>query len=455
MYRHCEKPCDFGTTGSMTTDGPPMRFAFVDGKLVDARRESGVGRKRRYECVKCPNKHEVHLVNAKAARYNEPAWFRHNGDIGKHGNNGAGGNHNNCGSGGESAIHWHAKFLLQSKVGSYLFVTADCEDCNTHKIYLPPSSCTVKVEESDVDAGYRYDAMLIDGTFTTVLEVFHTHQTSPEKQKHVRDRGWTFAEFRAEDIIRELDVIQDMNTPVMLDNLRARFFVCQRCQRARDIRKQYEAWHDGLRVEINVWSWWESQLEAYNLRIIELAKRMPWLIPFWQMMACTGPRVAEIDSHGLAMIHDMDRTLSIEMTWEECHRKEGINTYNRLVRQLKGGRRLMTMQELRRVGRLKAVEHAELKQAPREREQYVKGEMTKCPECKWWVNKLNCGLVHAEYCGRNWFEEARHLKWQNSIWVCRRCSIGCCLCGNVIPLEQALQYGLCLKCNMRDGGKSS
>ena len=430
-----------------------MRFALSGCALVDARQETAsAGQKRSYECVTCPERHEVHLVTAKAARYHEPAWFRHNGDIGQHSGGGPGGG--GSGGGGESEQHWHAKFLLQSKVGSYQFVTACCRSCPVLKVYGPSSTCTVRVEESDPVAGYRYDAMVVENGFTTVLEVFHTHRTNSVKRKHVRDRGWVFAEFEAIDVIDKLERAKDI---VTLKNLEPRPYLCQRCRNhqirreaheawsrelqaeirvwaaleaqleaynlhiielvARRKREVYEAWSSELETEINVWAAWEAQLEAYNLRILELAERMVWLEPLWQMMACTGPRVAEIDPHGLAMIHDMDAVISVEYEWEQHHHRAGLRKYRHILWTREEEQRIQHNAQIKRGAFCRAEEKLQTNQAPRRRDPYIKGESIKCPECGWWVQRQGCNLIQEKSCARDWFAVKRFHYRQTDIWV--------------------------------------
>ena len=228
-----------------------IRFARYGDKIVDAFEEVKLGKRKRYDCIICKEQHPVHLVQANHIRYHRPGWFAHNGDTGSHG---GGDNTDAHGHGGvgESETHMHAKFLLQKHVGRYFFCQKRCPRCFVGE-HVYTSACTVKIEENDQTAAYRYDAMLHDSAgAVAVMEVWHKSETKKRKIAHVRVRGLKYAEFDASEVIKALEKIEKLppHQNVELPNIKLLYDYCDTCthtlhwSRERNDVLLFERWYN-------------------------------------------------------------------------------------------------------------------------------------------------------------------------------------------------------------------
>ena len=195
-----------------------MRFARCGDRLVDAYEEVCSGKRKRYDCAICSDRHKVHLVEGRHTRYHTPGWFSHAGS----GNGGSGGI-----SFGESETHMQAKFLLQKQAGRYYFTVQRCLECGL-TADVSSLGCTVVVEERDPTEAYRYDAVLHDEHgFKAVMEVWHKHETDASKISYVRGKKLPYAEFDAENLITTLTPPRDLSSGTMLylSNLKVQFYI--------------------------------------------------------------------------------------------------------------------------------------------------------------------------------------------------------------------------------------
>jgi len=185
-------------------------------------------RKSRFECVECAERHPVHIcfrdvekAELSGRRSHGPAWWHHRGGGG--GGSGAGAT--------ESETHWHAKHILSEHVGRYSFVTKRCKGCEQHTAVEAGADATGAVEREERLAGgrsYRFDAVLLQGArVRSVLEVWASHQTAPEKRAYCLRQGYTFGEFDAGEVVRQHE--QAQGAPYRLQNLSIDYFECQAC----------------------------------------------------------------------------------------------------------------------------------------------------------------------------------------------------------------------------------
>lgn len=378
----------------MTQD---MRFAFCGQKLVDAFEEATTENSKAYECVSCATRHPVHLIRGEHKRYHKKAWFRHHAiPSGVRG------------GGGESDIHVQAKFLLQKHVGRYFFCVSSCPQCSANTFHHTHTEHTVIVEDRDPTGAYIYDAMLYNasGTPITVMEIWNTHQTSSEKVLHIRGRALNFVEFDAAAVVDAFS--SPVDGQIRLQNKTISKQVCTACvQRDADEQKREQD-----------------------------AKR-EMLLPLWTMLSCTGQYAYEVDARGMAMVHDMEQTISQENLWEQGHMEECIQASERLLE----AHRIQRKRKLQSNGFSEA--HAKdgaREDAVLQRHTYVPGHMRKCAECRRWIHNTMCHAVDTT----PWCRERMS---DPVVDLCTDCSIACACCLRPHSLKHALRYGLCWHCN--------
>lgn len=372
--------------------------AWCGDRLVLAADEGRQGKltttARAYTCTGCRG--PMIVCRFRHRRYIKRACFRHKTLT------------TSCKGGGpETQLHYQCKYYMQEYVGCYYFSYSVCTtpDCSPFG-FVSRHTDIVKVETPVRADGksYVYDVLVFRGGRPhLVIEIMNTHKTDEDKITWTRQHGIQIVEVHVQDIVQRIGALKEARRRhehgeslyVTLPNLLQRKEMCDACctlkARNKMLKRQY----------------YES--ECYQ-DTIAVARFNRWLLDVQWKHACEQhPRL-----------------------FESC--------------------RLNRKRKLQRLAFRLAEQRLDDNELPHKKPKYEKGQMRKCPECDEWVTRLSCEYVRPEIAGDEWFNKHRFYEKQKFVSVCDRCVIPCEMCYQLKPLSQALQYGLCRKCNTETPG---
>lgn len=298
------------------------------------------------------------------------------------------------GGGPETQLHYMCKYFIQEYVGFYDFCLAACKTpgCDTLG-FVSKHNDQVKVEARLKLDGklYVYDVLLFRKERPRLaIEILNTHKSDAEKISRTRQHGIEIVEIHVQDIVQRLEALKE----------------------ARHRHEQGESVHVTLP---NLLQRKELCVACCNLKALEM-----------------------IFFEEVAEVHRYDSWLDA-LWWTHACEKHCI-----FIESCRVNRK----RKLQRLAFSRAEQRQEENEMSYKKPKYEKGLMCKCPECEDWVKRDSCFDIRPESAGDTWFNKNKYHDHWKTVAVCARCAIKCEMCGNPMPLSQALRYGLCLSCNI-------
>ena len=322
-------------------------------------------------------------------------------------------------------------------MGKYYFDLVKCRYCRNIVRVLSNHQSQVILEQKIHP--YRCDAVLRGATLqdckieyrslvlhesyrNVVMEVFHTHATVNSKIKYLRQSNFSFAEFKAQDVI---DCLENYNGQLVELHVLHPETICDTCtmQQAHDL-------HSVRRMD----AWWQK---------LHSSK--------------AGALFDELQDQQRTILeaHDLTLVAKIETWWHDLYMLHATVLLEKLQTQRRKKRQRQAF--------YLAQQQEEYNQSvPRKRTKYVHGEMFKCGECGSWEridDSMVAFFADNSAVREDWFDEFGSYFWvqagdqewsrkRKAVVLCDRCVIKCYNCGSEIPLQCSLRYGFCWSCNL-------